>query len=112
MELLELRGDDIMSVINLIKGDCLTESGVIESGSVDLILTDPPYGNMKNAQRTWDPSKSEWDVEITPTDLIEMTNRILRRNVKLFLFSQESYTSRLITESIPNLPYSYRVIWE
>ena len=28
-------------------GDCLIESDKIESGSVDLILTDLPYGNIK-----------------------------------------------------------------
>ena len=31
-------------MIKLLKGDCLIESDKIESGSVDLILTDLPYG--------------------------------------------------------------------
>ena len=31
---------------------------------------------------------------------------------KLVLFSQEPYTSRLITEAISNLPFGYRMIWE
>ena len=35
-------------MIELYKGDCLIENDKIESGSVDLILTDLPYGNMKN----------------------------------------------------------------
>ena len=30
----------------LLLGDCLIESDKIETGSVDLILTDLPYGNM------------------------------------------------------------------
>ena len=30
--------------MKLIKGDCLIESDNIKSGSVDLILTDLPYG--------------------------------------------------------------------
>jgi DNA modification methylase len=34
----------------LYNGDCLIESDKIESGTVDLILTDLPYGNMNNAQ--------------------------------------------------------------
>ena len=34
---------------NLLHGDCLIESDNIESGSVDLILTDLPYGNMNGA---------------------------------------------------------------
>ena len=33
-------------MIKLIKGDCIIESDKIESGSVDLILTDLPYGTM------------------------------------------------------------------
>ena len=33
-------------MIELYKGDCLIESDKIESGSVDLILTDLPYGTM------------------------------------------------------------------
>src|SRR5690625_4794354 len=53
-----------------------------------------------------------WDMAIKPADLFEIANRILRRNGKLVLFSQEPYTSRLITEAIPNLPFGYRMIWE
>ena len=35
-------------MIKLYKGDCLIESDKIESGSVDLILTDLPYGTVKD----------------------------------------------------------------
>ena len=99
-------------VVNLYKGDCLTEHERIESGSVDLILCDPPYGTMKNAPSTWDADKTNWDTTLNPKDLFDIANRILRRNGKLVLFSQEPYTSRLITEAIPNLPFNYRMIWE
>src|SRR5690625_637174 len=116
MEVLELRGDDSMSVINLIKGDCLLESDVIESGSVDLILCDPPYGTVEGlgdgVSNHGMKGKTAWDMAINPTDIFEIASRILRRNGKLVLFSQEPYTSRLITEAIPNLPFSYRMIWE
>src|SRR5699024_8111047 len=99
-------------VVNLYKGDCLTEHERIKSGSVDLILCDPPYGTMKNAPSTWDADKTNWDTTLNPKDLFDIANRILRRNGKLVLFSQEPYTSRLITEAIPNLPFNYRMIWE
>ncbi|MDH3563940.1 MAG: site-specific DNA-methyltransferase, partial [Gammaproteobacteria bacterium] len=33
-----------MTKINLINGDCLEKMKEIESGSIDLVLTDPPYG--------------------------------------------------------------------
>lgn len=97
----------------LLKGDCLVESEKIESGSVDLILTDLPYGTMKGAALDgWGPNKTDWDDALSPSDIFEVANRILRRNGKLVLFSQEPYTSRLITEAHPNLPFSYRMIWE
>ena len=98
--------------IELLQGDCLIESEKILSGSVDLILTDLPYGNMKNAPSTWDAHKTKWDTVIDPSDVFNVANRILRKNGKLVLFSQEPYTTRLIIEAIPNLPFNYRAIWE
>src|SRR5699024_4092552 len=99
-------------VVNLYKGDCLTEHGHIEDGSVDLILCDPPYGTMKNAPSTWDADKTNWDTTLHPPDLFDIANRILRRHGKVVVFSQEPYTRRLITEASPNLPFNYRIIWE
>ncbi len=96
----------------LYKGDCLIESDKIESGTVDLILTDLPYGNMKNAPSTWDKSKTEWDTTIHPEKVYEIANRILRKNGKMILFSQEPYTAKLINKAIPNIPFSYRMIWK
>ena len=98
--------------MQVIHGDCLIESDNIESGSVDLILTDLPYGNMKNAPSTWDKTKTAWDETIPPQKLYETANRILRKNGKMVLFSQEPYTTELINEAIPNVPFSYRAIWE
>ena len=40
-------------MIKLYNGDCLIESDKIESGSVDLILTDLPYGTMKGINETF-----------------------------------------------------------
>lgn len=96
----------------LYKGDCLVEHTAIKDGTVDLILCDPPYGIIKDAPSTWGADRTKWDTAIEPSDLFDIANRILRRNGKLVLFSQEPYTSRLITEAIPNLPFSYRMIWE
>ena len=104
-------------VVNLYKGDCLTEHERIESGGVDLILTDLPYGTVKDIGGSGDidrgmVGKTSWDMPIEPAEVYEISNRILRRNGKLVLFSQEPYTSRLSTEAIPNLPFGYRMIWE
>jgi len=90
----------------ILHGDCLEQSEQIESGSVDLILTDPPYGTMNGFNGI------DWDFIINPADIFNIANRILRKNGKLILFSQEPYTSQLITNAIPNVPFSYRMIWE
>ena len=103
--------------MKLIHGDCLLESEQIESGSVDLILTDLPYGTVtgigcgdliKHGMK----GKTSWDFVIDPIKVFEIANRILRKNGKMVLFSQEPYTSRLITQAIANVPFSYRMMWE
>lgn len=101
-----------MTVINeILTGDCLIESDKIASGSVDLILTDLPYGNM-NTDGGRKLGINGWDLAIDPKKVYEIANRILRKNGKMVLFSQEPYTTRLINETIPSLPFSYRAIWE
>jgi len=101
----------------LLTGDCLIESDKIASGSVDLILTDLPYGTVKGigAGSGLDHGmidKTEWDEAIDPVRIYEIANRILRKNGKMVLFSQEPYTTRLINEANANIPFSYRMIWE
>jgi site-specific DNA-methyltransferase (adenine-specific) len=99
--------------IELIQGNCLTESDKIKDGSVDLILTDLPYGNMNGAGLDgWKNNKTSWDFAIEPKKIYDIANRILRKNGKMILFSQEPYTSKLITDSIANVPFSYRMVWK
>ena len=98
--------------IQLYNGDCLELMKNIPDGSVDLVLTDPPYGTMKGAALDgWKNQTTEWDTAIDPVKIFEQVSRILRQNGKAILFSQEPYTSRLITSAIPSLPFAYRAIW-
>jgi DNA modification methylase len=98
--------------IQLLQGDCIERIKEIPDGSVDLILTDLPYGNMHNAPTGWDSKNLQWDITIEPRKVYEIANRILRKNGKMVLFSQEPYTTKLISEAIPNVPFNYRAIWE
>jgi site-specific DNA-methyltransferase (adenine-specific) len=97
-------------------GDCLIESDKIESGSVDLILTDLPYGTVKglgeNIPKYDRLNKAEWDVVIQPKKIMEVANRILRKNGKMILFSQQPFTTELINNAIPNIPFSYTMFWD
>tara|TARA_R100001460_G_scaffold26850_1_gene54376 strand:- start:2724 stop:3656 length:933 start_codon:yes stop_codon:yes gene_type:complete len=104
--------------MQLIKGDCLIESDKIKSGSVDLILTDLPYGTMKGINEDFvgygrkNHDGHLWDNVIDTTKVYEVANRILRKNGKMVLFAQEPFTNELVSKAIPNIPFSYRMIWE
>ena len=98
-------------MVELYNGDCLIESDKIESGSVDLILTDLPYGNM-DTDGGRKMGIDGWDKAISPKKVYEIANRILRKNGKMVLFGQEPYTTQLISNAEPNVPFSYRAIWE
>ena len=102
-------------MIELLQGDCLIESKKIKNGSVDLILTDLPYGTIKglggDIKKYERLSESNWD-EIIDTDKIyQVANRILRKNGKMILFAQQPFTTELISKAIPNLPHSYNMYW-
>jgi len=84
----------------LMKGDCLERMKEIESGSVDLILTDPPYGT----------TACKWDTVI-PFDLMwEQLKRVIKPNGAIVLFGSEPFSSALRMSNIKN--YKYDWIWE
>jgi len=101
--------------IELIHGDCLIENEKIKNGSVDLILSDLPYGVLKMkeiAGKYKILNNSEiWDKTIEPKIIYEIANRILRKNGKIILFSQQPFTTELISKQISNLPFNYSMIW-
>ena len=101
-------------MIKLYKGDCLIQSDKIESGSVDLILTDLPYGTVKDIKNVNHgmSGKCEWDVVIDTDKVMEIANRILRKNGKMVLFAQQPFTTELINKQTPNINFSYSMIWE
>ena len=104
-------------MIKLYKGDCLIENENIENGSVDLILTDLPYGTMKGINKEFvgygrkNHDGHLWDNVIDTKKVYEIANRILRKNGKMVLFAQDPFTTELKTNAIPNVPYNYSMIW-
>lgn len=99
-------------MFTLKRGDCLEVMKSIPAGSVDLVLTDPPYGTIKGLNTDgWAKVKTDWDVKIDTQAMLNECNRILRHNGALVLFAQDPYTSELITQAHGNLPFSYRYTW-
>jgi len=87
-------------MIDLIKGDCLEVMKTIESGSIDAIITDPPYGT----------TACKWD-SVIPFDLMwEQLNRIIKPNAAIVLFGSEPFSSALRMSNIKN--YKYDWIWD
>ena len=101
---------------DLIKGDTLIENEYIEDGSVDLILTDLPYGTVKglgeNIPKYDRLNKADWDVVIPTETIMQIANRILRKNGKMILFSQQPFTTELINKQNANVPFSYTMFWD
>ena len=97
----------------LINDDCLNAMKFIPDNSVSMILTDVPYGTIKGLDlKTWDSRTTYWDETIDHEPMLSECNRILRTNGALVLFSQQPYTSKLITQTHGNLPFSYTYTWK
>jgi site-specific DNA-methyltransferase (adenine-specific) len=87
-------------MIDLRLGDCLEVMKQIESGSVDAIITDPPYGT----------TACKWDSVIDFDLMWEQLNRIIKPNGAIVLFGSEPFSSALRMSNIKN--YKYDWIWE
>ena len=87
-------------MIDLRKGDCLEVMKSIPDGSIDAIITDPPYGT----------TACKWDSVIDFDLMWEQLNRIIKPNGAIVLFGNEPFSSALRMSNIKN--YKYDWIWE
>lgn len=103
-----------MELNKLYNMDCLEGMKQIPSGSVDLIICDPPYGMIKGIGAGTNRFKKDttWDVVIPTDRLFAEYYRVLRNNGTLVLFSQEPYTMHLRTFRQKNLIFTYPMIWK
>jgi len=87
-------------MINLMQGDCLERMKEIPDGSVDMILTDPPYGT----------TACKWDSIIDFDLMWEQLNRIIKPNGAVVLFGSEPFSSALRMSNIKRYKYDWK--WE
>jgi len=88
-----------VSKIELIHGDCLEKMATIESGSVDMVLADPPYGT----------TACKWDSVIPFEPMWEHLKRVIKPNGAIALFGSEPFSSALRVSNIKN--YKYDWVW-
>ena len=87
----------VNDMVNLYSGDCLELMKDISSGSVDLILTDPPYGT----------TNCRWDTIIPFDPMWEQLKRIIKPNGAICLFGGEPFSSALRMSNIKNFKYDW-----
>ena len=84
----------------LMKGDCLERMKEIPDGSVDLILTDPPYGT----------TACKWDSIIPLEPMWEQLKRIIKPAGAVVMTASQPFTSVLITSNLRMFHHQW--VWD
>lgn len=87
-------------MINLMHGDCLELLKTIPDSSVDMVLTDPPYGT----------TACKWDSIIPFEPMWAELKRIIKPNGAIVLFGSEPFSSMLRCSNLKMFKYDW--IWE
>lgn len=83
--------------ITIVNADCLEYMKTLRDKSVDLVLTDPPYGT----------TACSWDIIIPFEPMWEQLKRITKENGAIVLFGSQPFTSALVMSN----PYMFRHSW-
>jgi len=84
----------------LYQGDCLQIMQTLEAGSVDLVLTDPPYGT----------TACKWDTVIPFEPLWEQLKRVRQSNAAIVLTATQPFTSTLVASNLKEFRYCW--VWD
>ena len=87
-------------VLTLLKGDCLERMKEIPDGSVDMVLTDPPYGTTDCA----------WDAIIPLSNMWAGLKRVTKKTGAIVMTASQPFTSTLVISNAKNFKYCW--VWE
>ena len=90
----------IKNSINLYEGDCLEKLKLIKDGSIDMILTDPPYGT----------TACKWDTVVDLDALWVEIKRITKPNAAIVMTASQPFTTTLIASNIKNFKHEW--VWQ
>ena len=85
------------SNIQLYQGDCLEVMKNIPDKSIDLVLTDPPYGT----------TACKWDSVIPLEPMWKELKRIAKDNAAIVLFGSQPFTTKLISSNVKDFRYCW-----
>jgi len=83
--------------VNLMQGDCLERMKEIDAGSVDMVLTDPPYGT----------TACNWDTVIDLERMWAELKRIVKPNGAIVMTASQPFTSVLGASQVGMLKYCW-----
>ena len=89
-----------MSKVQLMLGDCLERMKEIESGSIDAIICDPPYGT----------TACKWDSIIPLEPMWAELKRIIKPNGAIVMTASQPFTSVLVSSNLKM--FSCQWVWE
>jgi len=95
----ELKKDGLLRSSSLVCADCRAALPLIESKSIDLILTDLPFGL----------TSSPWDTIIPFEFLWKEYTRIIKDKGTIVLFGKQPFTAKLINSNLKMFKYEW--IW-
>lgn len=72
--------------VQLLRGDCLDLMQTIPAASVDMVMSDPPYGTTRNA----------WDSVISLADMWECFRRVVKPEGAIVLTASQPFSSALV----------------
>lgn len=87
-------------MIQLMQGDCLERMKEIPDGSVDMVLTDPPYGT----------TACKWDSIIPLEPMWAQLKRIIKPNGAIVMTASQPFTAILIASNMKMFKYCW--VWE
>jgi len=87
-------------MIELIQGDCLEVMKGIPDGSIDAIITDPPYGT----------TACKWDSIIPLEPMWEQLKRVIKPNGAIVMSASQPFTTTLIASNMKMFKYCW--VWE
>lgn len=87
-------------MIKLIHGECLEEMAKLEDNSIDMVMTDPPYGT----------TACKWDSIIPLEPMWEQLKRIVKPNGAIVMTAAQPFTTKLISSNYKMFKYCW--VWE
>ena len=78
-------------------GDCIDGMKILQDNSVDMVLTDPPYGTTQN----------KWDTVVDMDAFWKEIKRVTKKNSAILIFTQMPFTATVVMSN----PKMFRYEW-